>query len=70
MELEQPRIRTMHKILKNGIVKTYVYDYKKYNDKYYDKIKHKEICNDCGGSYIPKYIYKHTSTLKHILATQ
>jgi hypothetical protein len=70
MESEHPKIRTMHKTLKDGTVKIYTYDYTKYNNKYYDKIKQKEKCKDCGGSYIQKYLYKHISTLKHILATQ
>lgn len=70
MEKERPHIRTMHKTLKDGTVKTYTYNYTKYNNKYYDKIKQKEICSSCNGSYIPKYLYKHVSTLKHILATQ
>jgi len=70
MESEQPHIRTTVKILKDGTKKIYTYDYRKYNNKYYDKIKQKLICKDCGGSYCPKYLYKHTSTLKHLQATQ
>lgn len=68
--MEQPHIRTTKKTLKDGTVKIYTYDYRKYNDKYYDKIKQKLTCKDCNGSYSPKYLYRHTSTLKHILATQ
>jgi hypothetical protein len=68
--MEQSHIRTTKKTLKDGTVKIYTYDYRKYNNKYYDKIKQKEICSLCNGSYIPRYMYKHTSTLKHILATQ
>lgn len=70
MESERPHIRTTKKIQKDGTVKIYTYDYRKYNNKYYDKIKQKLICKDCGGSYCQQYLYKHTSTLKHIQATQ
>jgi hypothetical protein len=55
---------------KNGDIKTYVYDQKLYNNKFYNLHKEKlntcHKCSLCGGSFSITNKSKHLKTKKHI----
>lgn len=54
---------------KTGEVKTYTYDQKKYNDKYYQKHKDEMLtkitCPLCRGTYTKSGLSNHIKTKKH-----
>jgi hypothetical protein len=69
--MEEFKIPTqIKKISKDGTMKIYTYDQKKYNDTYYEKNKEKLNesieCPSCKGSYCPLTKSRHEKTKRHL----
>jgi len=63
------KLTKKHK-LKNGEIKEYVYDQKKYNDKFYNKTEDQsnlKITCECGKVIFKNNKYNHIKTTKHLL---
>jgi hypothetical protein len=57
------RLTTKKFALKNGSIKEYIYDQKKWNDKYYENNKERIQC-ECGGFYNKSSAYTHRTRVK------